>query len=396
MDIFNNNHVDIYNASIHIRDLYNDLDEPTEVELTRNFLKIISSTHRVKHFLLNQKTEKRFGADWYWCIITDVGIYQFVIQAKKIHKKPTISVLRYNKGTQMDTLIGFGQKINAVPLYMFYSNEIENNQCKWIKKKTPEGVFFSPAKCLYEYACKNKKMPLLLPVSCMFTCFSKHCHYSSNEKDRFCVMCNKCKNKKCKEDYYTTNNTPFEKVFSKIYNIDCKPASINEKYLLVISAESVLRKNDKFITYCFNNIASQKAKILNNIIITDYTNKHKGDYITSLLGPEYIKDENNILDKSFIKEVLLEKQKKFQVFEKVGIFGSYAKEGKATPKSDVDIMLKYDYKKIKSEEDLEKIINFIKEVAFELKKSVDFVDYTTAEKRKDDFYNQVKETIIWL
>ena len=49
-----------------------------------------------------------------------------------------------------------------------------------------------------------------------------------------------------------------------------------------------------------------------------------------------------------------------------------------------------------SKEDLEKIINFIKEVAFELKKSVDFVDYTTAEKRKDDFYNQVKETIIWL
>ena len=165
---------------------------------------------------------------------------------------------------------------------------------------------------------------------------------------------------------------------------------------MVISEESVLRKNDKFITFCFSNISSQKAKILNNIIITDYTNKHKGDYITSLLGPEYIKDEINILEKSFIKEILFEKQKKFQVFEKIGIFGSYAKEGKATPKSDVDIMLKYDFKKIKSEEDFEKTINFIKEVAFELKKSVDFVDYTAAEKRNDDFYNQVKETIIWL
>ena len=53
-----NHHIDIYNASIHIRDLYNDLDEPTEVELTRNFLKKISSSHRVKHFLLNQKQKK--------------------------------------------------------------------------------------------------------------------------------------------------------------------------------------------------------------------------------------------------------------------------------------------------------------------------------------------------
>ncbi len=392
----NKNHVDIYKASIHIRDLYNDLDEPTETELTRNFLKKISSSHRVKHFLLNQKTEKRLGADWYWCIITDVGIYEFVIQAKKIHKKPTISVLRYNKGKQMDALIDWGQEIDAVPLYVFYSNEIKNNQCKWNNKKTPEGVFFAPAKCLYEYACDNKAIPTLLPISCMFTCLSKHCHYSSNPKDRFCVMCNKCKNKKCKKNHYTTSLTPFENVFSKIYNIDCNPASTNEKYLLLISAESVLRKNNKFLTFCFNNTASKKAKILNNIIITDYTNKHRGDYITSLLGPEYSKDENNILDKSFIKEVLSKKKEKFQVFKNVGIFGSYAKEGMATAKSDVDIMLEYDLDKIKSEEDLEKIINFIKEVAFELKKSVDFVDYTTVKKRNDNFYKQVKKTIEWL
>ena len=246
----NKNHVDIYKASTHMRDLYNDMYEPEETEFTRRFLDEISSSHRIKHFLLNQRTEKRFGADWYWCIITDVGIYEFVVQAKKIRKKPTKSILRYKKGKQMEALINLGQKIDAVPLYVFYSNELKNNQCKWNNKKTPEGVFFAPAKCLNEYACDKKNIPTLLPISCMFACFSKHCHYSNNPKDRFCAVCNKCKNKKCQKNHYTICLTPFEKVFSKIYNIDCKPASTNEKYLLVISAESVLRTNDKFLTFC--------------------------------------------------------------------------------------------------------------------------------------------------
>ncbi len=388
--------VNIFVASKYIRTILNDFHKLNERDLTKKFLLKTAEHYRIKHFSLNQTDEKKLNADWYWCIITDNGIYEFVVKAKKIYTKPTKSTIKCKNGRQIKRLIHLGHTINAVPLYVFYSKDIKRSQCQWMNKKTPEGVFFSPAERVVEYASNPNQPLVILPISCMFTCFSRICHYSSNKKEQHCIICNKCKNKECHtKDKHEISNTPFEKVFFKIFGINCTPSPQSDKLLLAISAESVLRKNHEFIEFCFNHM-EEKLKTINNIIITDYTNKHKGDYISSLLGIDYIKDENNILSLEYIKKVLSEKWSKYPMFKNIGIFGSYTKENKATPKSDVDIMLEYDLNIINFEEDLDNIIKFLKEVAFSLKKPVDFVDYISARAKNDFFYNEVKNNIQWI
>ena len=115
------------------------------------------------------------------------------------------------------------------------------------------------------------------------------------------------------------------------------------------------------------------AIITDKIIITDYAKRHSKDYSRLLMGSDFAVNDNSILSMEFIERTVVSHAKKAGVFEKIGIFGSYAR-GEAAAKSDVDIALVYDNKKIKKTEQLDKITEFIKAVLNDLKKNVDFVD----------------------
>lgn len=377
---------------------------PDERELTRYFLNQLSTNHRIKSFALNQNDEGKYGADWVWFIVTDYGIYQFVVQAKKLYanKKKIVKAQALRPGAsgklQIEMLINLGKQISATPLYILFSDQINKVSCGDIQPDTNEGVFFDLAQNIYnEYFCNTKPGIKHMPITCLFACFSQKCYYKIEKAFPSCVACKTCRKKTCITTLGKSQvcNTPFEKTIKHLMHSTCQKSKISEKMLLLMFADSVMHKNKRFLPFCFDENFNTYQHLINNIIITDYTNRHNGNYIQALLGEDFKLNSQTVLQYDYIYSVLYENCKKYPIFEKVGIFGSYAKDT-ATSESDVDIALVYDYKRIKTTKDLELIIDFIKSVSLKLAKNIDFVDYESSKKSNTSFYEDVSSYIKWI
>lgn len=391
--------MNFYDISLRIREIMDEGPEyPDENELTRKLKNLLSKNHRIKFFRLNQNDEGKYGADWVWFIITDNGVYQFVVQAKKIESnKKSISKRQasYNHRLQIENLIQLGKQISATPIYVLFANQIDKIPCGSSNPDTKEGVFFDLAENIYnEFFKETKPGTKHMPLSCLFACFSKKCHYKIPEASPICVVCKRCKKKSCIPLKSSSPClSPFENTIKTLFGGVCKRNRVSEKLLLVMFAESVIDKEKKFTKFCFDE-SLFKQNIIDNIIITDYTNRHSGNFMQTILGNDFEVDNKDTLKYDYICDVLIKNIKKFPLFEKIGIFGSYAKDT-ATPQSDVDIALVYDHGKFKTETDLQKIIDFLKSVTLELKKNIDFVDYAAAEN-DSNFYNDISSYIRWL
>lgn len=380
-----------------------DMLSPDERELTRQLINGLSVNRRVKSFQFSQNDEAHLGADWLWIIITEVGVYRFLVQAKKLDKESNV-LSRQKVGyksksgsLQIESLINTAKKNKMTPLYVIFSDSITRFQCK-ATKDTKEGVFFDSAENLYDYYFgKRKKHIRHMPISCMYACLRQRCNYKKK------IICRCCKS--CNEQNCCTHNIycefPFEQIMKHLFEIECQKAPLSDTLILPMFAESVIRKKPSFTKYCLEPELS-RLDIVNQVVISDYMNRHASRNIGTILGFDIKADRTRILNLDFICSILRLCQIRHPVFFKIGIFGSYAKNT-ARVESDVDIAL--DYKSsIKTEMELQHIINFIKEVNVLLMKNVDFVDYSFLSdsahfpqyKEQQMFKKEIDSYIIWV
>lgn len=120
---------------------------------------------------------RKTGADWEWWIIFRDGSYRFRVQAKKEKSDNYLSLLYTNThGRQIEMLIDDADKVNAIPLYSFYSTSDEPSMCR--KGFRDEGVFLSSAKELYDEYVKRPRRSVDIgdiigrsnPLTCFFCC----------------------------------------------------------------------------------------------------------------------------------------------------------------------------------------------------------------------------------
>jgi len=394
----------IYDASMYIRKYMDGHPyEHNEVSITTEFINQISTEHRVKSFIFTQGNEAVTGSDWLWVILTDSGVYKFLVQAKKLHRCKTYitktqAAYMSNSGErQIELLQKYAAKTKAVPIYVLYSDRIDQFPC--VKtKNTEEGVFFEPAEKVFEHYFRDVEREKQLqhsPISCLFACFSQKCNYNIPHtcKRTLCVVCQGCGREKACKSNLVPCAEPFERPLWKHYGIRYTASPIQDFTLLFMFAESVLRHRPSLQIYCLYPIVNGAQDIIDRIVITDYVNRHGQNYLSALLGENFAADQDNILSKSDIEDKITVLARKYPYFKQIGLFGSYAKDT-ASKESDVDIALVYDLKKIKSEEDLEKLISFFKETSIQLRKNIDFVDYLSTGKG-EPFRTDIDKYIDW-
>lgn len=117
------------------------------------------------------------GADWEWWIVFRDGSFRFRVQAKKEYTDNYPSLMYTNThGLQIEMLINDSKRINAIPLYAFFTANTSPTLCP--KSPTNEGVFLSSAEDLYiEYAKKARSKIIISdilkrsnPLTCFFCC----------------------------------------------------------------------------------------------------------------------------------------------------------------------------------------------------------------------------------
>ena len=450
----------IYKVSKKVRKDINDgLYDGEEEFVTSQLIEKLNRNRHMKLYKLTKKDEAKHGADWAWIIITNNGVYRFLVQAKMVNKTLTRTKAsqrsgKLKKNRQVDLLINAASDTLA-PIYVLFTSKIERVNCEDVgNSNTTEGIFFDSAYNIRRYADFGNKNALNhMPISCLFSTFSHKCHYGYDSSTKaYCATCEDCfylnscipkekpcfdpetcisiekacfnldtcirKEKSCfdpetciiKEkscfDFKTCIRIekpckcPFEKILMSRFGIELFDATPLDDHLrLIMFAPSVIRSKYKFIEHClYDEVKSDTtddAIITDKIIITDYAKRHSKDYSRLLMGSDFAVNDNSILSMEFIERTVVSHAKKAGVFEKIGIFGSYAR-GEAAAKSDVDIALVYDNKKIKKTEQLDKITEFIKAVLNDLKKNVDFVDYNESKKTSKKFIEKINENMKWI
>lgn len=120
--------------------------EHNEVSITTEFINQISTEHSVKSFIFTQGNEAVTGSDWLWVILTDSGVYKFLVQAKKLHRCKTYitktqAAYMSNSGErQIELLQKYAAKTKAVPIYVLYSDRIDQFPC--VKTKNDNQIGF--------------------------------------------------------------------------------------------------------------------------------------------------------------------------------------------------------------------------------------------------------------
>lgn len=395
----------IFEISQEIRSIMNEKPEPDERELTRRFLRLVSQNHRIKYYQVSQQDEAIIGADWLWLIYTNVGVYGFLIQAKKLQTKErsvTKRIVDYksNSGERQIELLLKQSKESGIPaLYILFSNQIQHIACGYNKPKTTEGVFVdSASNCYDHFFCNDPHGPKNTPISCLFSCFSRKCNYFEN-----CKLCKVCK--ECDEEHYCLSargdkiacSTPFELLLQGIYGIACKPSPIDERMLPLIFAESVLKKHPQYIIQCLSHQFSNILNLPSQIIVSDYANRHGRDYLRTIMGPDFVVDHTRIYSTKEIIQILKEKKQQYGFIRKIGLFGSYAKK-EAKGESDIDIALVYSRRSFSKFEDLFELISFIKDIVGTFQKNIDFIDYNSACEDENciDFIEDINSYIRWI
>lgn len=398
----------IYKASENIRNQFNRRTEPSEQFLTENFIDAVSTKTRSHAYQFTQFYEgKKSGADFLWLVITDHGVFKFLIQAKKAdYPFPYISKDQalYKNGKQIKLLLNYAREFNCIPFYFLYSNRINKFKCI-NDTETVEGVFFETAHHFFDYFNNEKEQLNILPLSCLFACFSKKCNYFEKEIKKPCVSCKECErcrvsvkvndNITCIYDDFDPKNLcphPFELFLKFHYNIDYTPVNINSYLLLSIFGDSIFAHNPSLVPFLLEDLDYPK-EFIGRIIISDYLNRHSQHYLNSLLGNE-VHYNQEVLTLDFIINIIRKHWKECRLFSQIGIFGSYSR-GEAKADSDVDICLKYDFDKIKSKNHLQKLVAFLTNVIKDLKKNVDFIDFM-GYSGNHNFIDNIEKDMIWI
>ena len=386
----------VYESSCMIRRLLSGRSNYSENTLTEHFVDYISTRYRSHAYKLTQNYEgSHSGADFIWIVITDHGVFQFLVQAKK-----AVSKYPYISQQKIRLLMKFAHKNNCVPFYFLYSNRINEFKCNSIKT-TEEGVFMESADHIYKYFNKEKSNLNPLPVSCLFSCLSKECKYTDENMDIPCLSCNCCDiiDKCCIiQNASNVNNSnercdyPFIPFLRHHYQLDYRPKNLNSNLFLSIFADSVLARNPNLVPFLFEDTDYPSA-FIDRVVISDYLNRHGEHYLNTLIGDEYEYNED-ILSLEYIIEVIKKHWKECHFFCRIGVFGSYSRN-KATKQSDVDIAIEYDYNKIKNGNHLKKLIVFLSSIIKDLKKNVDYIDYISC-KDNSHFMECINKDMIWI
>ena len=134
---------------------------------------------------------KTTGADWEWWFIFPNVSYKFRVQAKKTKTTSNnYSGITYPNKTcsQMNKLISDAYLNNALPIYAFYTNEIDRVKCK--KNILDEGVYLTSAldlknKFILPKITKINHNDILedaIPLSCLLCC-ELHKQSNSNSEN---------------------------------------------------------------------------------------------------------------------------------------------------------------------------------------------------------------------
>lgn len=401
----------IYEASCAARRLLSENPPPGEEELTRTFLRNLSQNHRVQSYRFSQKAEANIGADWLWLICTNQTVSTFLVQAKvlgrnkqEITKREALYVSNSLK-FQIDLLLNQSQETGIPALYVLFSNKIRQVPCGSEQPETPEGVFIESAARIHRRFLGDGKGGLKhMPVSCMFGCFAKKCSYDTDGGlCKICIKCKKCRNKPYYHSMYHDNpcKSPFAGFMKAEMDLEVEDMAISDTLLPLLYCGSILQKHPEYILHSVSSEFSRLAAIPHQIIITDYRNRHSEDYSKSVMGPDFELDATTIYRRAYIINKLMEIKKKYPVIKKIGLFGSYARQTDlyttATPRSDIDLALKYTKKRFEEFGALAELGAFIREVFETFHKNIDFVDYETASMCDDskEFIENIQDDLIW-
>ena len=393
----------VYKASKDVKKFLSRRSVYNEQTITDFFVDDISTRYRSHAYKFSQKDEgKKSGADFYWIIITDQGVFQFLIQAKKAESQfPYLSKSKalYNDDKQIDMLIGYAEQFNCIPFYFLYSNNIKKFEC--IKDVfTEEGVFLDSAYHFKDFFKNNKNAINILPLSCLFSHLKNKCQYIYRGVKGPCVSCGYCLEKeecgimnstfaKMKKEEICTN--PFIYFLRYHFNIDYLPVKLNLNVLLFMYADSVFARNPKLVPHIIKKLNYPEG-FVNRIIISDYLNRHSKHYLNVLLGDD-CEYTNEILSFPFIIDTIKSCWKQCKFIKRIGVFGSYSRN-EATEESDVDIVIEYHIDKMKRSEDLSVLLNFLVNVIKKLKKNVDYIDYIGY--KDSEFLDSIRKDIIWI
>lgn len=402
----------IYEASCAARRLLNENPPPKEAELTRTFLRNLSKNHRIQSYCFSQNAEATIGADWLWLICTGKTMTAFLVQAKVLDQgKQEITsrqALYPSKSGeyQIDLLIN-QSRISGIPaLYVLFSNKIRQVPCGSQQAETPEGVFVESATRIHHRFRVDKTGGLKhMPISCMFGCFSKKCnYYSENDLCKICLKCKKCRSKPYYHSIYhdTPCKAPFSGFMKDEMGLEVTDLPISDTLLPLLYCGSILAKHPEYILQSISSEFSRLSSIPQQIIITDYRNRHSEDYSRSIMGPDFEIDLNTIYKRSDIILKLKEIKRKYPIIKKIGLFGSYARQTEihktATSMSDIDLALRYTKSRFDEFGALAELGCFIREVFETFHKNIDFVDYDAARKcdHSKDFIEDIQEDLIWI
>ena len=381
---------------------------PDERELTRHLISLTSQNRHFLHYQISQRQEAGLGADWLWLIVTNSGITPLMIQAKKLKEneksisKRAIGYVSSSGKRQNETLLVQSERTGIPALYVLFSNHISHVPCRKSHRSTQEGVFIDSAKNLNDYWKSTNKDGLKhLPLSCLFACMARKCHYNfaSEANHRVCKVCNGCKYTNC----WKKNKPEFEcpapiTRFLKIrYGLKCYNIPLSVDFLPLIFAHSALCENTPLaLEYLKEHVCSSDF-LPSDLIITDYLHRHNNGYLQDILGADFSYDKTSIHKKSFIVSVLKTAIRKYPLFEAIGLFGSYSR-GQATPLSDIDIALVYQKERFDRREDIDLLCSFITDIIQTFQKKIDFVDYTGAStiQSSRDFIAEINRDMIWI
>lgn len=393
----------IYSISKLIREIMSEIPPPDERELTRRLINLTSQNHHYLHYQISQRLEVDIGADWLWLIVTNSGITPLLIQAKKLKdNEKHISKRAIGYKSQIVTLLQQSERTGIPALYVLFSNFISNVPCRNSKLITQEGVFIDSANNLYNYLKSSNKSSLKhLPISCFFSCITKKCHYNilSEVNHRVCKVCNGCEYTNC----WNKNNrdfkcpTPITKFLSLQYSIKCTSFPVSLDLLPLIIAHSVLCDKTSLVLVFFRRHMDSSVFLPSDVIITDYMHRHGDDYLQNVFGGLVSFDTTRVYKKSFIISVLENAVRKYPLFEKIGLFGSYSR-GEATPSSDIDIALVYQKDRFRKKEDIDLLCSFISEMVKGFKKKIDFIDYNEAcaNRASRGFIAEINQDMHWI
>lgn len=397
----------VYRASTYIRCLMGSYYPPGEEELTRQFLEKLCASHRIRSYMTTHAYEARIGADWLWLIFTNSGITPFLVQAKKL--KPgqqqignaEVRHARRSGPLQIDLLTEVSHATGIPALYALYSDSIAHVPCGSKQPNTGEGVFFDVADNIHDRFLGTGQRGLKhMPISCMFSCLSRKCHYFPDQK--VCKSCLKCKHGKrtrypeCR-DPKNACLTPFDQFFQRTFGLKVSPIPIDRNTLPLLYCHSVLTDHPEYIPSMLSKQTAEAMAFCSRVIITDYMNRHDHAYARSIMGPDFVVDDSGICELEDILEALHAAKQKYTVFRKLGLFGSYAR-GEATCKSDIDIAIVYNEAAFRSEEAFLQVTAFVTEMLERFHKNIDFVDYLASYRNPNckDFIISSNSTMIWI